>query len=481
MMQKVFKWAALSSLLLFQLTFAGDKAQEKPTDKSSQRYENLTLFNKVLHFIQQNYVEQPSDEKLIRGAIRGMLETLDPHSNLLAEEVYRDMKIDTSGKFGGIGLEVTLKDNILTVISPLEDSPAFDAGILAGDRIVKIEGESTKGLSLSDAVAKMRGKRGSAVRMGIWRPGFSKPKDFLVKRSEIKIQAVKSEAMEPGYFYARLTNFNENAAKDLASAMERAEKRNGPLKGMVLDLRNNPGGLLDQAVDVSSLFIDEGVIVSTRGRTKEVEDVRRARAGMARKNLPLVVLVNGASASASEIVAGALQDYKRAVVMGQPTFGKGSVQTVVEVAPDLGLKLTVARYYTPQGRSIQLKGIEPDILLDDYDPKILEQARRKPDGIHEKDLKRRMEGEFQVDELLALEEEAENNERDEDGVPAPDAMRREKAKLGESRESRGPASVVGVKASLAPAADDFQVKQALNYLKGYHVLRAMSWGTSVHM
>lgn len=410
---------------------------------NGERYENLALFQKVLFFVEQNYVEDIKTKDLIYGAIRGMMDTLDPHSNFLPPEVFRDMKIDTSGKFGGIGIEIGLKEGLLTVVSPIEDTPAFKAGIKAGDKILKINGDSTKGLSLAEAVTKMRGNRGSDVLLTIMRDGVEKPREFKITRSEIKIQTVKSEDLEPHYIYVRLTNFNERSAIEVKKVIEGAEKQ-GKLQGLVLDLRNNPGGLLDQAVDVASLFVDEGIVVSTMGRNKDSKDVRYAKKGMAHKDVPVAVLVNGASASASEIVAGALQDHKRAVVMGQPTFGKGSVQQVVELSADVGLKLTIARYYTPTGRSIQLKGIQPDIVLEDLDQKMIDDATRKGAFLREKDLKRHMGEE---DDVLADAEKKEDKKKE----------------MKEKKDD-----------PLKPfvAKEDYQVRQALNYLKGYRIFRA---------
>ncbi|MBI3558684.1 MAG: S41 family peptidase [Deltaproteobacteria bacterium] len=429
---------------------SGKESAKEAKEANGDRYENLGLFQKVLYFIEQNYVEEVKNKDLIYGAIKGMMDTLDPHSNFLPPEIFKDMKTDTSGKFGGVGIEIGLKDSILTVVTPIDDTPAYKAGLKAGDKILKINGESTKGMSLSEAVAKMRGKRGSDVVMSIWRDGLDKPKEYRVTRAEIKIQTTKSESLEPGYLYMRLTNFNEQSTDSMKHAMAEFEKKE-PIRGLVFDLRNNPGGLLDQAVSVSSLFMDDGVIVSTKTRNKET-DIQTAKKGMARKDFPVAVLVNGASASASEIVAGALQDHKRAVIMGQPTFGKGSVQTVIELQPEVGLKLTIARYYTPSGRSIQLKGIQPDILLDDFDQKTLDDALRKGSFIRERDLKHHMtnelsdEKEFRPDEYML-----------KDGDKAVDDKKKEKA-----RDDFKP----------FVAKEDYQVRQALNYIKSYQIFRA---------
>lgn len=421
----------------------------------SDRYENLELFQKVLHFVEANYVDEIKNKDLMHGAIKGMLETLDPHSNFLPPEVFKDMKIDTSGKFGGLGIEIGMKDNVLTVIAPIEDTPAWKAGLKPNDRIIKINSESTKGMTLVEAVSKMRGKKGTEVKLTVFRDGWEKIKDVPITRDIIKIVAVKSEEIEPKYGYVRLTNFNENAAADIKKAIAKMEK-DGKLKGLVLDLRTNPGGLLDQAVEVSSLFVDEGVIVSTIGRNKDQKEVKYARKGVARKDFPVAVLVNSSTASAAEIVAGALQDHHRAIVMGQPTFGKGSVQTVIELGPEMGLKLTIARYYTPSGRSIQEKGVMPDVILDDFDPKLLAEARRKGDYLRERDLKGHMVNTDGGEEKEFKKEELENLGK----------------KKGDSKASSKDDD------DMSPlrfnAKEDYQVKEAMTYLKSYEVFKKLA-------
>lgn len=378
-------------LLLVSPSVYADEVKEKKVDKSSKqkKYENLEMFQRIFQFIEENYVDEVNDEKLIQGAVKGMLDSLDPHSAFLPKDIYHELKNDTSGKFGGVGIEVGVKDDVLIVVSPIEDSPAWRAGIQPGDKIVKVDGVSIRGLNSVEVLQKMRGKLGSELKLGILREGLTTPKEYVLKREEVKIQTVKQELIEPKYGYLRLTHFSESAARDLKRGIEKLEKKE-KLKGLVLDLRMNPGGLLEQAVDVASLFLDEGVIVSTIGRDPSKKEVKNARKGNARKDIMLVVLVNGGSASASEIVAGALQDHKRALIMGQTTFGKGSVQTVVDLGNEMGLKLTIARYYTPSGKSIQEVGIEPDVLLEDYDPKLLVQAKRAGPSYKEKDLKGHM-------------------------------------------------------------------------------------------
>ena len=423
-----------------------------PKDQAD-RYKNLELFQKVLHFVESNYVEEVKNKDLVYGAIKGMMETLDPHSNFLPPDVFKDMKIDTSGKFGGLGIEIGMRDGVLTVVAPIEDTPAWKAGLQPNDRIVKIDGASTKGLNLTEAVSKMRGKKGSKVNLTIYRKGFEKVRDVAIVRDIIKIQSVKSEVIEPQFGYVRLASFNENAAADVKRAIQKIEEK-GKLKGLVLDMRMNPGGLLDQAVEVTSLFIDEGVVVSTVGRNKNQKEIKHARKGNARKDFPVAILVNSSSASAAEIVAGALQDHHRAIVMGQPTFGKGSVQTVIELGQDMGLKLTIARYYTPSGKSIQEKGVTPDILLEQYDTKKLDEARIARESTREKDLPGHMvneeKGEYSHEELESIDSK---NKKGDD-----------KAKSGQE-DDMTPMKFEPQK--------DYQVREAVNYLKSYEIFKKL--------
>ena len=442
-------------------------AHAAPQTGQSDRYENLELFQKVIHFVEANYVEPVKNKDLVYGAIKGMLETLDPHSNFLPPDVFKDMKIDTSGKFGGLGIEIGMKDSILTVISPIEDTPAWKAGLKPNDRIVKINGESTKGMSLVEAVSKMRGKKGTEVTLAIYRDGFERIKDVAIVRDIIKIQSVKSEELEPEFGYVRLTSFNESAAADVKKAIQKMGSKS-KLKGLVFDLRFNPGGLLDQAVDVTSLFIDNGVVVSTIGRNKDQKEVKYARKGDAWKDFPVAILVNSSTASAAEIVAGALQDHHRAIIMGQPTFGKGSVQTVVELGQDLGLKLTIARYYTPSGRSIQEKGVQPDIILDEYDPKLLAEAKRKTgEPFRERDLKGHMvntdekkdsAGEYRKEELDAIGKGG--------GKKKGDSKKADEKAEKKDDEDMSPTRM--------NPREDYQVREALNHLKSYEVFKRLA-------
>ncbi len=329
---------------------------------SEKIYQSLEQFSKVLYYVENEYVDSVDSQSLIRGAIKGMLSTLDPHTLYLTPEIYKELKIDTVGRFGGVGLEVTVKDEILTVVSPIEGSPAYKAGLQSGDRILKIDGTITKGMDLADAVKKMRGLRKSKVHLTIIREGWKEPHEFKLTRENINVKSVKFELIDGKYAYARITNFQERTAEDLLKAIDQMNKTAGPLKGIIIDLRNDPGGLLDQAVEVSDIFIKQGLIVSTKGRTGNIDE-RKASGKAPYPDIPMVVLINGGSASASEIVAGALQDYGRAYLIGTQSFGKGSVQTVIDLGDDAGLKITVARYYTPKGRQIDGKGITPDEVV----------------------------------------------------------------------------------------------------------------------
>ena len=331
----------------------------------------------MLSYVENNYVENVDQDELIYGAIRGMLETLDPHTSFLKPDQYREMKIDTSGQFGGVGIEVEMRpasdgshDNVLTVMSAIEGTPAAKAGITTGDQIVKIDDSPTHSMRMDDAVQKMRGKKGSPVSLTRHRApdpkGWKEPRVYNLMREIIKIDNVVARTLEPGYGYVRLKQFSENSDRDMEAALDRLEKESpgGHLRGLVLDLRNNPGGLLDQAVRIADEFIDQGLIVRTEGKGGRIIDEEKAHARGTRLGFPMIVLVNGGSASASEIVAGALQDHERAAIMGTQTFGKGSVQTVIELDDGSALKLTIARYYTPSGRSIQEHGITPDIAVE---------------------------------------------------------------------------------------------------------------------
>jgi carboxyl-terminal processing protease len=379
----VFAWERLS----IQKVSAEDKTV----------YEQLQIFSDVLDIVQENYVEEADSKELVEGAINGMLKTLDPHSSYLNPDAYKELQVETKGSFGGIGIEITIRDGFLTVVSPLEGTPAYDLGIEAGDQILRVDGESTKEMTLMEAVKKMRGPKGTKVVLTIMREGFAKPKDYVVTRATIAIKSVRAKTLEPGYGYLRLSQFQSTTAKDLRQALTTLEQENQPLKGLILDMRNNPGGLLDQAVKVSDEFLDEGLIVYTGGRLKSQDMRFEAHTNTRPHRYPIVVLVNEGSASAAEIVAGALQDHKRAVVVGVETFGKGSVQTVMPLRNGAALRLTTSLYYTPSGRSIQAKGIEPDIVVERELPRKRDDDRGRLRVIREEDLKNHMDGEGETE------------------------------------------------------------------------------------
>jgi len=355
--------------------------------ETPDRYEKLKIFTDVLAYVERNYVEKVATEKLIYGAIQGMLQSLDPHSSFMTSDVFKELQVETKGSFEGLGIEITVKDGVLTVVSPIDDTPAFRAGLKAADQILKIDGELTKDMALMEAIKRLRGPKGTKVTLTIMRKGWSEPKEFQITRDVIPIASVKYEKLQDNLGYIRIRSFQESTAQDLEKALRDLEGVSGGLKGLLLDLRNNPGGLLPQAIEVADKFISEGLIVYTEGRQERKE--YRAHVEGTRSRFPMVVLVNGGSASASEIVAGALQDHRRALLLGSPTFGKGSVQSIYGPLEDgSGLRLTVALYYTPKGRNIQAKGIVPDVRVEE------DEWEYKPSGkkvVREKDLSRHLE------------------------------------------------------------------------------------------
>jgi len=354
--------AALGASLIFgQMVFA-----EKVDTKPDLPLDELRAFSEIFGRIKNNYVEPVDDKELLQNAIRGMLAGLDPHSTYLDLKDFKELREGTSGEFGGLGIEVTMEDGFVKVVSPIDDTPAALAGVLAGDLIIRLDDTPVKGMALNDAVDIMRGEPGSKLLLTIIREGADKPLKIELTRAIIKVKSVKQKMLETGYGYVRISTFAARTGASLKEAISALKVENdGDLKGLVLDLRNNPGGLLDAAVEVSDAFITKGLIVYTEGRIKDSSQKFVAKPDDFLKGAPLVVLVNGGSASASEIVAGALQDHKRAVILGTKTFGKGSVQTVMPLTNDTAVKMTTARYFTPSGRSIQAEGIVPDIKVDD--------------------------------------------------------------------------------------------------------------------
>ena len=328
---------------------------------NAETYKGLKLFSDVIELVEDNYVDPVDPKELIEKAIQGMVHSLDPHSALLSPDDFKELQVDTQGEFTGIGVSITMKDGFVTVISPIEGTPAYKAGIKAGDKIIKVNGKTAG--DLRQAVKMIRGPKGTEVVVTIAREEVKKPIDFKIVRDVIPVESVKTAVLKPGYGYVWITNFRENTTDDLVSGLEKLESAKVPLKGLILDLRDDPGGLLDQAIKVSDLFIEKGTILSIKGRGGKNTQIYKASENTIKRDYPIVLLINGGSASASEIVAGALQDHKRALIFGTTSFGKGSVQSVEKLRDGYGLKLTIARYYTPSGRSIQAKGIQPDIVV----------------------------------------------------------------------------------------------------------------------
>jgi carboxyl-terminal processing protease len=443
---KAFRWTMLG-LLAFSLAILGPGVYRGLTDNREQTYEGLKLFSDVIDLVEKNYVDEVDPKKLIENAIQGMVSSLDPHSSLLTPEAFKELQIDTQGEFTGIGIHVTMRDNLVTVISPIDGTPAYKAGIKAGDKIVKVNGIATE--DLRDAVKRMRGPKGTEVTITIIREGEPKPLEFKLVRDVIPIYSVKSTTLQPGYGYVWVTNFRENTYDDLVAALDKLEAKNKPMKGLIFDLRDNPGGVLDQAIQISDLFLDSGTIMTSKGRLK-----RHNRTYIAHKNdskphpYPIVVLINGGSASASEIVAGALQDQKRALIVGTTSFGKGSVQAIENLRDGYALKLTIARYYTPSGRSIQAKGVEPDIVVPH---KILEATGGDQNRLFkEKDLANHLDAE-----------------------PG-GAKKKTPAKKVKSQPAKSPAGL----SPLDPKQllTDSQVRRALDVLIGYDIFKKVSNG-----
>ncbi|MEA3487162.1 MAG: S41 family peptidase [Thermodesulfobacteriota bacterium] len=362
----------------------------------NETYKNLKLFNEVLNMVEKDYVEEVDPKVVIHGAINGMIKSLDPHSDFMTAEQYNEFKIGTKGTFGGLGIVITMQDDMITVISPIEDKPAFIAGVKAGDKIIKIDGETTKGFTIMDAVHRLRGKKGTKVTITIVREDEDDPIDFDIVRDIIEIKSVKHKIYYENIGYIRISNFQETTADELDKAIKEIDTENIPLKGLVLDLRNNPGGLLGQSVKVSDMFLKSGVIVSSKGRAKNSEHIYTARDDGYEPQCPVIILINGGTASAAEIVAGALHDNKRAILLGNQSFGKGSVQTIVPLKDGSALKLTIAKYYTPAGESIQARGIVPDIVVEYIKPAAT--GKDETIQIREKDLKGHIKGEKEEEE-----------------------------------------------------------------------------------
>jgi len=390
-MTRNHKVLAVPLLFLILGVFFGWGRIHRVSAVTDSTYEKLKVLADVLAIVERNYVEPVKVNKLVHGAINGMLETLDPHSAFMSPEMFKEMQVETKGSFGGVGFEITIRDKVLTVVAPIEDTPASRAGIQSGDQILRIDGKSTKDMNLMDAVKLLRGPQGTQVSITIMRSGFTEPKDISMVRAVIPIRSVRSRMLEEGYGYIKITQFIEKTHADMKAALDRLESKEGTLRGLVLDLRNNPGGLLEQAVNVADEFLDSGLIVYTEGRVEGQKMKFYAQKNVKVHEYPMMVLVNAGSASGSEIVAGALQDHGRAVILGTQTFGKGSVQTIIPLEDGSGIRLTTARYYTPNGRSIQAHGIIPDIIVADLPPE--SRPGVAPRSIREKDLEHHLPGE----------------------------------------------------------------------------------------
>ncbi len=394
---KVFLSLFFVSVFLLGILIGAHGKRTASDTNDKEIYEYLKTFSDVIDLVKRNYVEEVKDKDIVYSAIKGILESLDPHSSFLPPDMYKEMQTDTKGEFGGIGIEITIKDGFPTVITPIEDTPAYRAGLKPNDHIVKIDGKPTKNMSLMDVVKLIRGPKGKAVTLTIAREGVQGLKEYTVSRDTIFVKSVKFRMLENGYGYVRIAQFQEKTSRDLDNAIRELEKKNKekPLQGIVLDLRNDPGGLLEQAVEVSDRFLTEGVIVSIEGRkdTNKKQDDNKMKFYASKKGVdypgPLVVIVNEGSASASEIVAGALQDYKRAIIVGTKSFGKGSVQTIFPLGDGSAVRLTTAKYYTPKGRSIQSEGILPDIVVESN----LVKSKDKIAPVTEKDLEKKKEKE----------------------------------------------------------------------------------------
>jgi len=426
------------SNLIFSTSYAVTSDIEEKVKQSEQGLplDQLRNFSDIFARIKSDYVEEVSDKELLESAIRGMLSGLDPHSTYLDTDEYKELKIGTTGQFGGLGIQVGMEDGYVKVISPIDDTPAYKAGLKAGDLIINLDGRPVKDMSLNDAVKIMRGKPGSKIKLSVMREGTEAPINFELERAIIKVKSVKSYMLEPGFGYVRISTFQSKTAKHLKSAIESLMKE-APLNGLIIDLRNNPGGVLNAAADVSDLFIEKGKLVYTQGRVSNSYFEFNAKSGDVLNKAPIVVLINAGSASASEIVAGALQDHKRAVIMGEKSFGKGSVQTIQELRNGGAVKFTTARYFTPSGRSIQAEGIEPDIKIKDM--RLTAKAKNGITKIKEADLSGHLSNPDEINEAVSDDKNNTKTTSELDDV-------------------------------VKKLHNDYKVHEALNLLKGMHIL-----------
>ena len=456
----------ISLLILGMLFLNGNGGEVKAN--TDDVYKDIELFTEVLRQVEENYVEPEDTKKLIDGAIKGMMQSLDPHSSYMTKEENDDLRIETQGSFMGVGMQITVRDNILTVIAPIEDTPAFKAGIKAGDKIIKIDEKTTLDMTSSEAVKLIRGPKGSSVKLTISRKGVDKPLIFNIVRDVIPLQSVRSYRLGYDIGYVRITNFQGNTTDELLSALGKLEKE-GPVKGIILDLRDNPGGLLTQAVGVSDVFLESGIIVSTRGRIKEQDMVESATKSDSDRTYPMVVVVNGGSASASEIVAGALKDNKRALILGTRTFGKGSVQTILPLSDGSGLRLTTARYYTPSGRSIQVSGIEPDIEME-YAPYEEKNEEEMPQFMREVDLENHMTNEDAEGQAPKENDKSKAEPKDDKTDTHKDGDIKEK-KPAENEEGKDIDTLY-----MERLNKDNQIRMAIQVLRSWNVIQQIKSG-----
>ena len=472
MTQKKKQWLksglfiVLIALMVVSATVVyGDLAEE-----DSETYEGLKLFSDVISEIENNYVEPVEPKELIEKAIQGMVHSLDPHSSFLPPEAFDDLQSETKGEFGGIGIVITMRDSRLTVISPIEGTPAYKAGVQAQDIIIKVDGDPTKDMMLWEAVKKMRGEPGTPVEIGIYRKGESEIIELTLVRAVIPLDSVRSLTLKPGYGYLWITNFRENTTDEVKKALTELEKEDSSLKGLILDLRDNPGGLLDQAVKVSDIFLETGTIVSIKGREGKESEEYTAHQNNGPNDYPIVLLINGGSASASEIVAGALQDNHRALVLGTTSFGKGSVQTVRPLRDGYALKYTIARYYTPSGKSIQAEGILPDLVVK---RRILDETAGDgfdSDLIKEGDLKNHLTAGEKDEGIEAIEGKIDDVKDNDDVKGESEEDMTEAEKIIRLRDALYEHSSTDSNALLL----DSQVNRAYEILKGYEIFQGFS-------
>lgn len=469
---------SLSLILCFSLSnssiFAKDAVKETKEVSDKSRFEKLELFNKVLYLIETQYYRDVDTEKLVEGAINGMMNTLDPHSAFLDKDVFAKMQEESAGEFGGLGIEVTQKDGVMIIITPIEDSPAYKAGIKPGDKIVEINHESMVGVTLEQAIDKLRGKTKTKIILGIARDGIDGVKNIEITRDIVYIKPVRYELLQNSYAYLRLTQFQKKSGEYMVDALKKMKaEAKGSLKGIVLDLRSNPGGLLDEAVEVSSIFLKDGIVVSTESRDPKNKEIRYVKkTGYKELDVPLMVLINGSSASASEIVSGALQDAKRAIIMGTQSFGKGSVQSVAKIDEQLGVKLTIAQYMTPSGRKIQAIGIKPDVQVDEVEAEWVSNNKKESAFIREKDLKNHLTATVETSDEKKTREAEELKERIERTKRFRE-MREKKKNIKDKKPVVATDDDDDNARKISPK-DDYQVVQAINYLKTIGLIKNLN-------